>query len=230
MTDASVDADFDGKAVLVIGSVDPRRMKAWPKPQLPGWLVVFELEIGGNLDVRYRRRTGRIAISNDAELKAALARAYAGNAAPYHEPHAQRLSSALSVGVSGQLIYAVLLDPHRAGKSQLRFSSTHPPFMAGTEEAERHQFSACNVSFNTGAALIGEPNASTPTASDGRMALFMIDLESAGQERKALPFNVNLEVRGRISPGQGGASYITPIIIDPDLRHPPEEGGIPTHP
>jgi hypothetical protein len=140
------------------------------------------------------------------------------------------MRSALSIGVSGKLIYALLLDAHLAAKSQLRFSSVAPPFMAGSDKAMNHQFSPCNVSFTSGRAVIAEANKPAMAASDARMALFMMDLDNASNQDKSLPLNINLEVRGRLAADQGGSSFITPIIIDPDMRHPPEGGGIPTFP
>ncbi len=227
MSDAVAPVDNHAHADDGERSPYPHEMEKWPHDKLPDALVVFELAAGSNLDVRYQRRTHRIRITSEADLNEALTVAHAGSGHAYEAIQAERMNTALSVSVTGRLIYAVLLKPHVVGEPRLRFSHKLPPFMAGNERALKHQFQACNVSFNGGPAKIGDLNDPAIEAGDGRMALFYIDMDGASQTIEHFPFNINVEVRGTLP---GGARYITPIIIDPDIPHPPEGGGIPTHP
>lgn len=134
----------------------------------------------------------------------------------WDEPkYGKTMGSALSIGIDGSAYVIIVLHPEICA----RYRTGTVPFMSGTAAAQARHY---NPRLFADGRLLGAGQVLTSQSPECRTAMFTVDHAGLSGAVSVMPFNIYLEVPGNTHDGK---PYVTPIIIDPDTRYPPTEGG-----
>jgi hypothetical protein len=221
-------------------------MRDYPLPNLvdrPSLVLAYEVRFDADADLRCHKRA-RIEMNSSLDFPATIAEIAKGSSnqainwrspdfkGNQHQQTNGKWPRSLSIGMRqdfgghDDFAYVVILLKDTVRK--VRFSVDHAPFSAGTATAQDYLFEprvVVRLDGSVGVTQLRQPEVALANAPRG-MATFIVDRRNYPDHEGDLPFNIHLEVLGKV----GNVDYRTPIIIDPDLRWPPEGGGIPTYP